>query len=61
MLTKTMQETIHEFKEIMGPKNISSSFFPKQRNNLLNGSINIECLNPNVYHQLNTQDSQPSR
>lgn len=46
-----MQETIHEFKEVMGPKNISSSFFLKQRNNLLNGSVNIECLNPNVYHQ----------
>ena len=26
-------------------------FFPKQRENLHNGSINIECLNPTVYHQ----------
>ena len=35
----------------MGPKNVTSSFFPKQRVNLHNGSVNIECLNPIVYHQ----------
>ena len=35
----------------MGPKNISSSFFPKQRDNLHSGSVNIECLNPTVYRQ----------
>ena len=50
-LTKTMEETLHEIKEVMGPKNISSSFFPKQRDNLHNGSVNIECLNPTVYRQ----------
>ena len=50
-LTKTMEETLHEIKEIMGPKNISSSFFPKQRDNLHSGSVNIECLNPTVYRQ----------
>ena len=50
-LTKTMEETLHEIKALMGPKNISSSFFPKQRDNLHNGSVNIECLNPTVYRQ----------
>ena len=48
-LTKTMEETIHEIKKIMGSKNISSSFFPKQRGTLHNGSVNIECLIPTVY------------
>ena len=43
-LTKTTEETLHEIKEIMGVKNISSSFFPKQRENLHSGSINIEYL-----------------
>ena len=46
-----MEETLHEIKALMGPKNISSSFFPKQRDNLHNGSVNIECLNPTVYMQ----------
>ena len=50
-LTKTIEETLHEIKEIMGSKNVSSSFFPKQREHLHNGSVNIECLNPTVYHQ----------
>ena len=50
-LTKTMEESLHEIKEIMGPKNITSSFFHKQRDNLHNGSVNIECLNPTVYRQ----------
>ena len=50
-LTKTIEETLHEIKEIMGPKNVSSSFFPKQRENLHSGAVNIECLNPTVYHQ----------
>jgi hypothetical protein len=50
-LIKTMEETLHEIKEVMGHKNISSSFFPKQRDNLHNGSVNIECLNPTVYRQ----------
>jgi hypothetical protein len=50
-LTKTVDETLHEIKEIMGPRNIASSFFPKQRDNLHNGSVNIECLNPTVYRQ----------
>ena len=50
-LTKTMEETLHEIKEVMGHKDISSSFFPKQRDNLHNGSVNIECLNPTVYRQ----------
>ncbi len=48
-LTKTMDETLHEIKEVMGPRNIASSFFPKQRDTLHNGSVNIECLNPTVY------------
>ena len=46
-----MEETLYEIKALMGPKNISSSFFPKQRDNLHNGSVNIECLNPTVYMQ----------
>ena len=46
-----MEETLHVIKEIMGLKNIASSFFPKQRDNLHNGSIYIECLNPTVYRQ----------
>ena len=50
-LTKTMEETLHEIKEVMGPKNITSSFFSKQRDNLHSGSVNIECLNPTVYRQ----------
>ena len=50
-LTKTMEETLHEIKEVMGPRNIVLSFFPKQRDNLHNGSVNIECLNPTVYRQ----------
>ena len=50
-LTKTIEETIHEIKKIMGPKNIYSSFFPKQRGTLHNGSVNIECLIPIVYRQ----------
>ena len=50
-LTKTMDETLHEIKEVMGPRNIASSFFPKQRDTLHNGSVNIECLNPTVYRQ----------
>ena len=50
-LNKTMEETLHEIKAVMGPKNISSSFLPKQRDNLHNGSVNIECLNPTVYRQ----------
>ena len=50
-LTKTVEETLHEIKEVMGVKNVSSSFFPKQRENLHSGSVNIECLNATVYHQ----------
>ena len=50
-LTKTIDETLHEIKEIMGTRNVASSFFPKQRENLHSGSVNIECLNPTVYHQ----------
>jgi hypothetical protein len=50
-LTKPIEESLHEIKKIMGPKNVASSFFPKQRVNLHNGSVNIECLNPIVYHQ----------
>ena len=50
-LTKTIEETLFEIKETMGARNIASSFFPKQRENLHNGSVNIECLNPTVYHQ----------
>ena len=50
-ITKTMEETIHEIKEVMGPKNIASNFLPKQRDTLHNGSLNIECLKPTVYRQ----------
>ena len=50
-LTRTVEETLYEIKEIMGAKNVASSFFPKQRENLHSGSVNIECLNPTVYHQ----------
>ena len=50
-LTKTVEETMHEIKQIMGGKNVASSFFPKQRESLHNGSVNIECLNAIVYHQ----------
>lgn len=39
----------------MGAKNVTSSFFPKQRENLHSGSVNIECLNPTVYHQFVNQ------
>ncbi len=35
----------------MGPKNITSSCFPKYRDTQHNGSVNIECLNPTVYRQ----------
>ena len=48
-LTKNMEETLHKIKEVMGPKNISSNFFSKQRDTLHNGSVNIECFNPTVY------------
>ena len=50
-LTKTVEETMHEIKQIMGEKNVASNFFPKQRESLHSGSVNIECLNPTVYHQ----------
>ena len=50
-LTRTVEETLHEIKETMGAKNVASNFFPKQRENLHNGSVNIECLNAIVYHQ----------
>ena len=50
-LTRTMEEILHEIKGAMRLKNISSSFFLKQRDNLPNGSINIECLNHIVYSQ----------
>ena len=50
-LTKTLEETLYEIKEIMGARNVASSFFPKQRENLHSGSVNIECLNATVYHQ----------
>lgn len=50
-LTRTVEETLHEIKKTMGAKNVASSFFPKQRENLHNGSVNIECLNATVYHQ----------
>jgi ATP-dependent exoDNAse (exonuclease V) beta subunit len=50
-LTKPIEESLHEIKKIMGPKNVASSFFPKQRVKLHNGSVNIEYLNPTVYHQ----------
>ena len=50
-LTKSVEESLHAIKEIMGAKNVASSFFPKQRENLHSGSVNIECLNATVYHQ----------
>ena len=50
-LTKTVEETLHEIKETMGARNVASSFFSKQRENLHSGSVNIECLNATVYHQ----------
>lgn len=57
-LTKTIEETLHEIKEIMGSKNVSSSFFPKQREHLHNGSINIECLNPTSTTNLSTKHTK---
>ena len=50
-LTKTVEDSLHEIKQIMGGKNVASSFFPKQRESLHSGSVNIECLNATVYHQ----------
>ena len=34
----------------MGANNVSSSFYTKQRENLHNELVNIECLNHTVYH-----------
>ena len=50
-LTKNVEETLHAIKDLMGDKNVTSSFFPKKRENLHSGSVNIECLNATVYHQ----------
>ena len=50
-LTMTVEETLLAIKETMGAKNVASSFFPKQRENLHSGSVNIECLNATIYHQ----------
>lgn len=50
-LTKNVEETLHAIKDLMGDKNVTSSFFPKQRENLHSGPVNIECLNATVYHQ----------
>ena len=50
-LTKNADETLHEIKELMGDKNIASYYFSKLKGKLHTGSVNIECLNPTVYHQ----------
>lgn len=50
-LIKTVDETLHKIKELMGDKNVTSYFFSKLKGKLHTGSINIECLNPTVYHQ----------
>ena len=49
-LTKDIEETIHAIKELMGPKNVSSHYFRSQHGLLHGTSVNIECLNPKVYH-----------
>ena len=50
-LTKNADETLHEIKELMGSKNVASHYFSKLKGKLHTGSVNIECLNPTVYHQ----------
>jgi hypothetical protein len=50
-LTKNADETLHKIKELMGDKNVTSHYFSKLKGKLHTGSVNIECLNPTVYHQ----------
>lgn len=50
-LTKSTEITTDTLKTFIGPKNVSSIFYPRAKETMHNGVANIECLNATVYKQ----------
>ena len=50
-LTKPTDSTSEVLKNHLGPKNVASIFFPRQKGTTHSGIANIECLNSAVYKQ----------
>lgn len=50
-LTKPIEHTTSSLKSHLGPKNISSVFYPRAKHTVYHGIANIECLNATVYKQ----------
>ena len=50
-LTKSMDSTTEVLKTHLGPKNVASIFYPRQKGSTHSGIANVECLNLAVYKQ----------
>jgi hypothetical protein len=50
-LTKPMEATTEVLKTHLGPKNVASIFYPRQKGSTHSGIANVECLNSAVYKQ----------
>ena len=50
-LTKPMDSTTEALKSQLGPKNVASIFYPRQKGSTHSGIANVECLNSAVYKQ----------
>jgi len=50
-MVKTTAETNEGLKNIMGKKNIVTTYFSNTKNDMHSGKVNVECLNPVVYEQ----------
>jgi hypothetical protein len=50
-LTKPMDATTEVLKAHLGPKNVASIFYPRQKGHTHSGIANVECLNAAVYKQ----------
>ena len=50
-LTKPMDSTTEVLKTHLGPKNVASIFYPRQKGSTHSGIANVECLNSAVYKQ----------
>ena len=50
-LTKPMDSTTEVLKTHLGPKNVASNFYPREKGSTHSGIANVECLNSAVYKQ----------
>jgi hypothetical protein len=50
-MKKTTEEIELDIKEIMGDKIVVNFYFPRRRDNVHNGTVNVECQFPTTYKQ----------